>query len=151
MFPAVFTYRSFLALGNAAEIIVKPVNHRKMNIKKVSEITGLGVHTLRYYEKIGLLIDVNRNSSGHRFYTDNDLKWIEFLKRLKETGMPLSEMKKFAVLRYRGNSTISERRKLLEIHNQRIRDKIKSLQKNQQSLNIKIDYYKKAESDYKIS
>jgi DNA-binding transcriptional MerR regulator len=122
-----------------------------MNIKKVSEITGLSVHTLRYYEKIGLLIDVNRNSSGHRFYTNNDLKWIEFLKRLKETGMPLPEMKKFAVLRYKGDSTILERRMLLETHNQRIRDKIKSLQKNQQSLNLKIDYYKRTESDYKTS
>ena len=122
-----------------------------MNIKKVSELTGLSAHTLRYYEKIGLLIDVKRNHSKHRYYTETDLKWIEFIIRLKETAMPLSEMRRFARLRYKGDSTLEERRQMLEVHNRRIKDKIELLQKNQQKLDLKIEHYVQLESEQKKS
>ena len=55
-----------------------------MNIKEFSNLVGLSAHTLRYYEKIGLLKNVQRTSSGHRAYTSKDQKWIEFVVRLKE-------------------------------------------------------------------
>lgn len=63
-----------------------------MNMKEFSLLAGLSAYTLRYYEKIGLLKDVRRNSSGHRDYLTKDLEWIGFIKRLKETGMALNGM-----------------------------------------------------------
>ncbi len=60
-----------------------------MNIKELSEISGLTTHTLRYYEKIGLLKNIKRDSVGYRDYTENDAAWIEFIGRLKATGMSI--------------------------------------------------------------
>ncbi len=77
---------------------------QELNIQKVAHVTGLSVHTLRYYEKIGLLDLVVRTSSGYRHYTEADLSWIEFLKRLRETGMPIATMQKFAELRRKGTT-----------------------------------------------
>ena len=54
-----------------------------MNISEIAESTGLSAHTLRYYEKIGLILSVAKDSSGHRDYSASDLEWIEFLKKLK--------------------------------------------------------------------
>ena len=80
-----------------------------MDIKTISKITGLSAHTLRYYEKIGLLLNIERDSKGYRDYSEKDVVWIEFIKRLKATNMPLNEIKKFAVLRSKGDSTIQNR------------------------------------------
>lgn len=84
-----------------------------MDIKTISKITGLSAHTLRYYEKIGLLLNIERDSKGYRDYSEKDVVWIEFIKRLKATNMPLNEIKKFAVLRSKGDSTIQNRLKIL--------------------------------------
>ncbi|CAK3653207.1 hypothetical protein VCRA2120E57_100056 [Vibrio crassostreae] len=79
-----------------------------MNMKAFSSLVGLSAHTLRYYEKIGLLKNVQRNSSGHRVYTAKDVKWLEFVIRLKETAMPLEEILEYARLREQGSSTVLE-------------------------------------------
>ena len=75
----------------------------------VSGLVGLSADTLRYYEKIGLLKNVQRNSSGHRVYTAKDVKWLEFVIRLKETAMTLEETSEYARLREQGSSTVLER------------------------------------------
>ncbi len=80
-----------------------------MNMKAFSSLVGLSAHTLRYYEKIGLLKNVQRNSSGHRVYTAKDVKWLEFVIRLKETAMPLEKILEYARLREQGSSTVLER------------------------------------------
>ncbi len=59
-----------------------------LTIEQVAECTGLSAHTLRYYEQIGLLDHVGRATSGHRCYAAKDLAWLEFLTRLRATGMP---------------------------------------------------------------
>ena len=74
-----------------------------MNIKEFSQLVGLSAHTLRYYEKIGLLRNVLRSPSGHRAYTPRDIEWISFVIRLKETGMPLEEILDYAKLRKLGS------------------------------------------------
>lgn len=63
---------------------------------QVAVVTQLSVHTLRYYERIGLVAPICRASSGHRRYSSQDIAWIEFLTRLRATGMPIRQMQQFA-------------------------------------------------------
>ena len=118
-----------------------------MTISKLSELTGLSIHTLRYYEKIGLILNVDRDAKGHRDYSDKDVIWIEFIKRLKATDMPLSEMKRFAELRTLGDATIGERVKMLEIHKARVKDQMKALLMHQDKIQEKIEICKKGGLD----
>lgn len=109
-----------------------------MNIRKVSQKTGLSAHTLRYYEKIGLLVNVKRDHKGHRFYSDKDLVWIEFIKRLKATSMPLAEIKCFAKLRVKGDKTIPQRVELLKNHESRIAKQLDELESHRTRVHEKI-------------
>lgn len=82
--------------------------------------TGVSAHTLRYYERVGLIEPVDRGDRGERLYARRDLEWIAFLQRLRATGMPIREMKQFADLRRQGARTVAERRALLEAHRHRV-------------------------------
>ncbi|MGF1910876.1 MerR family transcriptional regulator [Vibrio kasasachensis] len=113
-----------------------------MNMKEFSNLVGLSSHTLRYYEKVGLLKNVQRNTSGHRAYTSKDLDWICFVKRLKETGMPLSEILEYATLRELGSSTLLKREKLLEKHKDNLKNHIELQQSHLDALEEKIGLYK---------
>jgi len=97
--------------------------------------------TLRYYEKEQLLI-VSRDSAGRRCYTSEDVDWIMFIKKLKDTGMSIKKIREYALLRYQGDSTIQQRLKILEDHELAvIREKTK-LENHLQNLNEKIKIYK---------
>ena len=87
-----------------------------MTIQEFATLTGLTVHTLRYYEQIGLLDQIQRTASGHRIYQKQDLQWVDFIKKLKATGMPLREIQHYAQLRKLGNTTLEARHQLLERH-----------------------------------
>ena len=76
-----------------------------MNIKTFSNSIELSVYTIRYYEKIGLFHNIQRNASGHRAFTKDDIAWAKFIKRLKDTGMPLSTIRQYAILREEGDYT----------------------------------------------
>ncbi|WP_416306988.1 MerR family transcriptional regulator [Neptunicella sp. SCSIO 80796] len=112
-----------------------------MNIQRFSEICHVSVYTLRYYEKIGLLKQIQRNSSGHRDFTQADLAWIEFIKRLKDTGMPLKDIKIYASLRDKGESTHLPRLKLLQQHTANLQARIAAETEHLQKLQEKIEYY----------
>lgn len=112
-----------------------------MNIKKFSQITSLSAHTIRYYEKIGLFIHINRNTSGHRFFTDNDVLWAKFIIRLKDTGMPLDQIKEYAHLREKGEETASLRMDLLKNHAEFLEEKIVSENDHLAKLKEKIKHY----------
>jgi DNA-binding transcriptional MerR regulator len=114
-------------------------------IQQISKMTGLTVHTLRYYEKIGLLNEVNRDINGYRQYSESDISWINFLIRLRITGMSVTDMKLFSDLRSQGESTISARRELLEMHQNKVLKEIKELKDNLKEIEKKIDYYKRME------
>jgi len=114
-----------------------------MNIKKISQLTELSSHTLRYYEKIGLLLNIKRDSKGHRDYSAKDVVWIEFIKRLKATNMPLNKIKIFANLRFKGNSTIDDRLKILENHQVRVNEQMNNLLIHQEKIKDKIELCKK--------
>jgi DNA-binding transcriptional MerR regulator len=114
-----------------------------MNIQMFSEITGISSHTIRYYEKIGLLRNISRNSSGHRWFTEKDIIWIEFIKRLKDTGMPLDNILKYADLRDDGASTSELRMQILEEHAVMLEEKIAEEQYHLKKLKEKIKHYSK--------
>lgn len=114
-----------------------------MNIKEFSKISGISAHTLRYYEKIGIFQEINRNYSGHRVFSENDILWAEFINRLKETGMPLEQIKKYAVLRKQGEHTAEARMKLLINHATALKKKISDEKQHLNKINEKIKYYEK--------
>ncbi|MED3855130.1 MerR family transcriptional regulator [Priestia megaterium] len=116
------------------------------SIQQVASMTGLSTHTLRYYEKIGLIKNVQRAQTGYRQYTDVDLAWIQFLIRLRVTGMPMLKMKQFSDLRQKGESTITARKELLEEHYNDVLGKIEELELNSHRIEEKIAHYKKLET-----
>lgn len=121
---------------------------KELKIGEVAKLIKLKPHTLRYYESIGLIKDVKRNESGNRAYSENDLRWIEFLKRLKATGMKISKMKEYAELKNLGGTTISQRRTILKEHLNLIEDEIKVLLETQEYVKNKIEIYKEMEEDF---
>ncbi|MEQ9618973.1 MAG: MerR family transcriptional regulator [Deltaproteobacteria bacterium] len=123
--------------------------NKPLKIKDVSELTGLSKHTLRYYEKIGLIDQVKRRGDGHRYYSENDVAWIEFLNRLRVTGMPISRMKTFADLRRKGNSTAGERREMLENFKDDLYQRLTDLSKHLEAIEKKIKHYKELEKKTK--
>lgn len=117
----------------------------ELSIQEVAELTQLSAHTLRYYERIGLLDPVGRASSGHRRYSKQDIGWIEFITRLRATGMPIRDMQRFAELRRQGDCTFAQRRQLLEAHQQQIAQRLEVLEQNSKVLDKKIRHYKQLE------
>ncbi|UUZ85328.1 MerR family transcriptional regulator [Paenibacillus sp. P26] len=117
------------------------------NIQQVTEITGLSSHTLRYYEKAGLIRAIERDDNGYRLYSETDLEWLRFLIRLRDTGMPIRKMQHFAELRYRGEETVAERRRMLEEHKQEIKEQIAQLTVTLEVLNEKTDHYREMEQE----
>ena len=111
------------------------------SIGEFSKLTNLGIHTLRYYEHEGLIMP-GRNSSNRRCYSDNDLAWIEFIKRLKDTGMPIKEIQHYAKLRAVGTSTLQERLDMLTAHREALNAQIRQLQEHMTKLDDKIDFYR---------
>ncbi|MGZ2484148.1 DNA-binding transcriptional MerR regulator [Rhizobium pisi] len=112
-----------------------------MKIGELAKRSGLSAYTIRYYERIGLLPHADRDRSGRRDYDASILTWIEFLDRLKSTGMPIREMLHYAALRERGVGTESERGALLEQHRERVRAHVAELQACLLVLDTKIAGY----------
>ena len=112
-----------------------------MNITKFSELTSLTPHTLRYYEKLGLLGNISRNRCGHRSYSQADIDWVTFINRLKETGMPLAQILRYAHLRAEGETTVEQRRILLQTHRDALQARIENELEHLRMLDLKIAYY----------
>lgn len=120
---------------------------KKYSIKEVSERTGLTRSNIRYYEKEGLILSVNRDKNSIRQYTEEDIVWIDFLSKLKNMEVPISEMKKYALLREQGSSTIQERKFLLKEHKKRLEEKIENIQNSKILLDKKIKIYEEMEKE----
>lgn len=113
----------------------------ELTIQQVADKTGLSEHTLRYYERIGLIESVDRAENGHRRYTEIDIGWIDFLKCLRATGMPVAQMKEYADLTRMGGCTTDARLELLKEHRRTVLRQIEELQRHLAVVNHKIDYY----------
>ncbi len=112
-----------------------------MKIGDIAKHTGLTAHTIRYYERIGLLPFAPRDSTGQRAYDASVLTWIEFLGRLKTTGMTIQEMLRYAQLRAQGAATEQERCALLAVHRDNVRIRVAELQASLVVLDTKIAGY----------
>lgn len=113
----------------------------KMLIGEFSKITGISADTLRYYEKEGIIKPM-RNESDRRNYSESDVKWAEFIIRLKDTGMPIREIRRYAKLRVKGNETLYERLEMLLAHQKKLDTQIAKLLENRSRLDDKIEYYR---------
>ena len=109
---------------------------------QVVEETGLSIDTLRYYEKIGLLDAVGRNAAGQRRFTDAHLEQLSIARCLRESGMPIADVARYAALARAGEHTIDQRIALLEEHEARVRARMESLRDQQRYITRKIAYYR---------
>ena len=107
---------------------------------QVAEKTGFSLDTLRYYERIGLL-SVARTPGGQRQYAEDDIGWLEILRCLRDTGMPIQRMREYAELS-RDNSTVPERIALLEEHDREVEARIAELRAQRDHIRGKIAYYR---------
>jgi DNA-binding transcriptional MerR regulator len=112
-----------------------------MKIGDLAKRTGLTADTIRYYERIKLLPRASRGPSRQRDYDASILQWIEFLGRLKTTGMPIRGMVRYAELRAKGVATEAERKEILVQHRRRVRDQVAALQASLSALDAKIAGY----------
>jgi len=103
--------------------------------------SGFSLDTLRYYEKIGLLSDVDRTSGGRRVFSDDDLGWLDLIRCLRETGMPIAQVCRYAELCRVGDQTAHERMELLQRHSVTVEQQMELLQRQYEHLREKIRYY----------
>jgi DNA-binding transcriptional MerR regulator len=113
-----------------------------LGISDVAEATGLSTHTLRYYERAGLMLDpVGRAPSSHRRYTEREIGWVVFLTKLRRTGMPIRVMREYTDLVRAGDGNEAERLRLLEAHRRTVLDRLEETQLNLLAIEEKIALY----------
>jgi DNA-binding transcriptional MerR regulator len=113
----------------------------QLTIAEVAERTGLSRHTLRYYERDGLMLGVDRAGSGHRRYSEYDLGWIELITKLRATGMPIREVRRYAELVRADDGNEGERLVLLRAHRERVRARLVAMAGYLDAIDFKIGYY----------
>lgn len=118
------------------------VTSNVISIGELSRLSGVSPHTLRFYEAEGILKPTGRAANGHRRYRREDILWLEFVLRLKLTGMPLAEIKQYAVLRAQGEETLQLRLAMLKLHRERLVTKIEELSTCARALDDKIHTYR---------
>jgi len=112
-----------------------------LTVSEAAVTTGLSAHTLRYYERIGLLNPIGRTESGHRNYSEFDIGWIEFLKCLRATGMPIRQMKQYVDAQREGDHTLTDRLQILKEHRSSVLERIGELTRYLETIDHKIRYY----------
>ena len=116
--------------------------HDGVAISEAASATGLSTHTLRYYERAGLMLEpVDRASSTHRRYSEADIGWVQFLTRLRSTGMPIATIREYTELVRRGDETIDARRELLVRHRIAVLHQLDDIQASLAAIDIKIALY----------
>ncbi|GAA0180409.1 MerR family transcriptional regulator [Clostridium sediminicola] len=110
-------------------------------IKEVSALTGLTAHTLRYYEKEGILPPISRDEAGRRIYTQENIVWLDIVTCLKQTKMPVSEIKKIVKLSIEGDSTIPERKDILLNHRKVMEEQLEEIKAGIKKIDKKIAFY----------
>jgi len=113
----------------------------KLTIQEVSEATGLSAHTLRYYERIGLIHPIEREENTRRLYTDDDLGWLDFLLKLRATGMSIKDMQKYAELQRQGDVTLPDRVQMLKSLQSKVEARMNELDEHLKLICYKIEIY----------
>ncbi len=113
-----------------------------LTIAEAAEISGVSTHTLRYYERAGLIGGVDRAASGHRRYGEQDLAWIHVLQCLRATGMPIREIRRYADLARAEEDTLQARLAVLEQHRAAVQAQLEEVQGHMAFIDQKIATYK---------
>lgn len=122
-----------------------------MTIAEVSKMYELTADTLRYYERIGLIPPVTRNSSGNRDYTEDDCKWVQFIKCMRNAGLSIETLIEYVNLFQKNYDTSVERKALLLEQRRIIEGKIEELKNTLSYLDVKIEGYGSGQLDCKAS
>ena len=115
-----------------------------LTVAAMAQAVGVSAHTLRYWERAGLITPISRDSGGRRRYGPADIAWVQFLLRLRETGMPIAQMRQYADLRAQGDPTIPARIDMLVQHRETLHGQIARLRAHEKALDAKIDTYQQA-------
>lgn len=115
--------------------------NERLTIQQVADATGLTVHTLRYYERIGLIHPIQRAGNTHRRYSTGDIGWIDFLNKLRATGMSIQQMQAYAALQRQGDKTLPERLEMLKTHRRQVEAHITALNEHLKIIHYKIEVY----------
>ena len=119
------------------------VNQAGLSIAEAARRTGVTAHTLRYYERAGLVVTpVDRTTGGSRRYHQLDLEWITVCTRLRATGMPIKTIRRYAELVAAGHGNEDKRLALMEAHRADVRARIAELEENLELIDHKIDVYR---------
>jgi DNA-binding transcriptional MerR regulator len=119
----------------------------KLTIQEVTKATGLSAHTLRYYERIGLIHPIAREENTRRCYTADDVGWIDFLLKLRAIGMSIKDMQKYAELQRQGDETLPERLEMLRSLRDKVEARLDELNEHLKLIYYKIDIYQKIVED----
>ncbi|MFE6688216.1 MerR family transcriptional regulator [Streptomyces sp. NPDC057743] len=134
--------RPATALGCSTPVAhPQPTGRDRYTISEVAQHTGLSAHTLRWYERIGLMPHVDRTHTGQRRFTNRDLDWLDLVAKLRLTGMPVADMVRYAELVREGEGTFAERELLLTRHREDVRRRIAELESTLDVLDYKIGIY----------
>ena len=115
-----------------------------MTINEVSKKYNVSPDTLRYYERIGVIPEVHRNSSGIRDYTDNDLRWVELALCMRNAGLSIETLVEYQRLFKQGDDTIKARLDLLNEQMEILENQKKQIEETMDRLSYKISRYQKA-------
>jgi DNA-binding transcriptional MerR regulator len=114
----------------------------EMTIAEAAREAGVSVHTLRYYERAGLLAPIERNGSGHRRFTAEDLEWVNVCTKLRATGMPIRRIREYADLVRDGDGNEAARLELLEAHRGDVLARMAEIERNLELIDYKIKLYR---------
>jgi DNA-binding transcriptional MerR regulator len=116
-------------------------SRKSLLIGQLADATGRSVHTIRWYEAQRLIPGVRRDLQRRRIYAHGHIEWLDLLERLRRTGMSIKDMREYAALVKRGESSLKERQLLMKAHRERIQLMIEDLQESVQLIDTKIDFY----------
>jgi DNA-binding transcriptional MerR regulator len=122
----------------------------KLTIQEVARATGLSAHTLRYYERIGLIHPIDREYNSHRRYTTDDVGWIDFLTKLRATGMSIKDMQRYAALQRQGDETLAERVEMLKSLRDKVEAHMDELNEHLKLIYYKIELYQKIAAEKEL-
>jgi DNA-binding transcriptional MerR regulator len=117
------------------------IQKEKLTIQEAAEATGLSAHTLRYYERVGLIHPIDREENTRRRYTRDDVGWIDFLMKMRATGMSIRDMQRYSQLQRMGNETLPERVEMLKALREQVEARIGELNENMRLVCYKIEIY----------
>ena len=110
-------------------------------VKQVADKMGISAYTLRFYDKEGLFPHISRDANNMRLFSEQDLEWVNTVQCLRETGMPLAEVKAFIQLCLLGDSTVPTRYQLLQNQVHKAQQELEAMEKRISTLRRKLEYY----------